>query len=79
MKRKIISIVLIVVVLIGIVITLTGCGKSSKFSVDEILQYMSDKYGENFTYIGPVDNNQPTASSLAIFVENEKLIKFHRS
>ena len=71
MKKKIISIVLIIVMLVGTIIALTGCGKNSKFSVDEILQYMSDKYGENFTYIEPIDINQPTASSLAIFVENK--------
>ena len=71
MKKKFLSMVLIIVMLVGIIFTLTGCGKSSNFSVDEIIQYMSNKYGENFTYIEPIDINQPTASSLAIFVENE--------
>lgn len=45
--------------------------KSTKFSVEEILQYLSNKYGEEFTYLEPINANQPTATSFAIFVENE--------
>ena len=71
MSKKILSLALIFIMLVGAMYTLAGCGKSSNFSVDEILQYMSDKYGENFTYIEPIDIYQPTASSLAIFVGNE--------
>lgn len=69
-KNKLIMVVLLII-LFAIILTLTGCGKSSNFSVDEILQYMSDKYGEDFTYIEPIDINQPTASSLSIFVESK--------
>lgn len=43
--------------------------KSPKFSADDIVKYMNDKYGMSFNYVEPVDANQPTASSLAIFVE----------
>lgn len=71
MKKKLLSLALIFIMLVGAMYTLAGCGKKSNFSVDEILQYMSDKYGEDFTYVEPIDINQPTASSLAIFVENE--------
>lgn len=64
--------ILTVVIMLGLVLTtLAGCGKKTNFSVDEILQYMSDKYGEDFTYIEPIDINQPTASSLSIFVESK--------
>ena len=43
--------------------------KSPKFSTDDIIKYMNEKYGVTFTYIEPVDANQPTATSLAIFLE----------
>ena len=46
--------------------------KKSKFTTDEILQYMEQKYDENFTYVKPKDADQPGAYSLSVFLKNEK-------
>ena len=63
---RIVCLFLVVVLMIGV----CGCmEKTPKFSVDDIVNYMTDKYGVEFNYLEPVDNNQPTASSLAVFLE----------
>lgn len=82
MIKRIISRAICLMVSAILMIGVCGCMNTStnnpKFTVDEILRYMNEKYGEEFTYIEPVDVNQPTASSFAVFVttgrfENEKI------
>lgn len=62
------SLIITFIIMIGV----CGCmnNKVPKFTVDEILNYMNDKYCEEFSYIEPVDNSQPTSSSLAVFLES---------
>jgi len=67
--KKIVKVICLSFTLI-LMIGVCGCmEKSPKFSTDDIIRYMNEKYGVTFTYIGPVDANQPTATSLAIFLE----------
>ena len=50
-----------------------GCmsvGKKESFSVDACIEYMNQKYGTKFEYIEPIDNHQPTASSMKIYVSH---------
>lgn len=68
--KKILNVVLIIVMLLEIMFILTGCGKT-KFSVDDCLKYMNEKYGEEFEYISLTDDYQ-TNSSLKIFVKSKK-------
>lgn len=63
---KIICLSFSLIIMIGV----CGCmEKTPKFSVDDIVKYMDEKYGADFRYIEPVDSNQPTATSLAVFLE----------
>lgn len=69
LKRKILSIAIITIMLTELMFTLAGCKSDKpKYTVDEIIQYMSEKYGEEFTYIESVSINQPNA----IFVKSSK-------
>lgn len=50
-----------------------GCmsvGKKESFSVDACIENMNQKYGTKFEYIEPIDDHQPTASSLKIYVSH---------
>jgi hypothetical protein len=67
---RVICLMMSTIIMIGVSGCMSSNSKSAKFSVDEILQYMSEKYGEEFTYLEPIDSNQPTATSLSIFVES---------
>lgn len=69
-NKKFFSIGLIVIMLFEIMFILTGCGKP-KFSVDDCLKYMNEKYGEEFDYIS-LTNEYQTNSSLKIFVKSKK-------
>lgn len=55
-----------------LMIGVCGCMKKSNLSVDACLNYMKSKYGEEFTYIEPYDESQPTSKTLKIFVESER-------
>lgn len=67
---KVICLSFALVLMIGV----CGCmEKTPKFSIDEVVQYMNKKYGVEFKYLEPVDSNQPTASSLAVFLETSNL------
>lgn len=68
---RVICLMISAIFMIGVCGCMNTSTNNPKFTVDEILQYMNEKYGEEFTYIEPVDVNQPTASSFSIFVENE--------
>ena len=47
-----------------------GCmfHRKEAFSVDACVTYMQEKYGMDFVYTEPIDDFQPTASSLRIYV-----------
>ena len=68
MIRKTLSL-LCAVMLLGM---MCGCKNNPKFTVDEILEYMNEKYGEEFTYIRPKDVYQPGVDSFEIFVASDK-------
>lgn len=70
--KKILSIALIIVILLGIMILLSGCKQEQKITVDEIIKYMSDKYGEEFTYIERAEKYKSTKYGLSIYVKSEK-------
>jgi len=44
-----------------------------KFSADECVKYMKNKYGKDFSFIRTVDKFQPTVRSLEIFVSCPEL------
>ena len=69
MIRKTLSLFLCVVMLLGV---MCGCKNNPKFTVDEILEYMNEKYSEEFTYIRPADVYQPGEYSFEIFVASDK-------
>ena len=69
MIRKTLSLFLCVVMFLGV---MCGCKNNPKFTVDEILEYMNEKYDEEFTYIRPADVYQPTSDSFEIFVASDK-------
>jgi len=69
MIRKTLSLFLCVVMLLGV---MCGCKNNPNFTVDEILEYMNEKYDEEFTYIRPADIYQPTSDSFEIFVASDK-------
>jgi len=69
MIRKTLSLFLCTVMLLGV---MCGCKNNPKFTVDEILEYMNEKYDEEFTYIRPADVYQPTSDSFEIFVASDK-------
>ena len=69
MIRKTLSLFLCVVMLLGV---MCGCKNNPKFTVDEILEYMNEKYDEEFTYIRPADVYQPTKESFEIFMASDK-------
>lgn len=67
-----ITLIVAVIMMIGVCGCMNIGGKKNRFSVDEILQYMNQKYDENFIYVEPKDADQPKAYSLSIFLKNEK-------
>lgn len=69
MIRKTLSLFLCAVMLLGV---MCGCKNNPNFTVDEILEYMNEKYDEEFTYIRPADIYQPTSDSFEIFVASDK-------
>ena len=64
----------IICVMISVIIMIGACGcmKKDKLSVDNCLEYMKNKYDEEFEYSGPYDDFQPTSRTLKIFVKNKK-------
>ena len=69
MIRKTLSLFLCAVMLLGV---MCGCKNNANFTVDEILEYMNEKYDEEFTYIRPADVYQPREYSFEIFVASDK-------
>lgn len=69
MIRKTLSLFLCVVMLLGV---MCGCKNNPNFTVDEILEYMNEKYDEEFTYIRPADLYEPESDSFEIFVASDK-------
>jgi len=69
MIRKTLSLFLCVVMLLGV---MCGCKNNANFTVDEILEYMNEKYDEEFTYIRPADLYEPESDSFEIFVASDK-------
>ena len=66
---KIISLfVLMTIIMMGV----CGCMQQQKLSIDDCLKYMKTKYGEDFTYLEPYDDFQPTARTLKIYVQSER-------
>ncbi len=65
-----ICLILCVIMMIGA----CGCMNSrrSKMSVDDCINYMVEKYGENFTYIEPYSDYQSN-NSLKIIVQSESM------
>jgi len=68
MIRKTLSLFLCAVMLLGV---MCSCKNNPKFTVDEILEYMNEKYDEEFIYIDDVDGNQPNKYSYSIYVKTE--------
>lgn len=70
MKKKIISIIFVIIMLIGIIITLSGCGeKKTKLLVDDCINYMETKYDESFTYLEPGKNQ--TTRTMTLYVKSD--------
>ena len=58
---------------ISMLMGVSGCMENrQKFSIDECLEYMNKKYGEEFTFEELYDDEQPTSRMLKIYVRSEK-------
>lgn len=68
---RVLTLLVSIVMMIGVCGCMNSGEKKARFSNDEILNYMKDKYGEDFDYIEPININQPTATSLSIFVRSD--------
>lgn len=75
MIKRIISRAICLMVSAILMIGVCGCMNASnnypKFTIEEIIQYMSEKYGEEFTYINDIDGNQPNEYSYSIYLKAE--------
>lgn len=54
-------------------ICLCGCRRGPKFSVDDTLKHLKDRYGEKFSYVEDYDAHQPSGGGYEFYVSCEKI------